>query len=177
MNKNDIIMKIKHQKQCITDVRFEDGLLFINCRTCQGSSSLSDAGCVKCISKKMEEKGDPARLMLRKESDTEYSEDAVEVLKEISKISSMTSAAAMEKVPARCRNCRTALPKNAADIWDSFPEPAFETIRSEAERSSPNKEGCEECLWRTIGFVDRLETMFFDLKKKAAKKAFRLTEV
>jgi hypothetical protein len=62
-------------------------------------------------------------------------------------------------------------------MWNAFPEPRFDMIRLEAERANPGKEGCEECMWRTIGLIDRTETMFCDLKKKCAKAAFRLTEV
>jgi len=50
-------------------------------------------------------------------------------------------------------------------------------MRLDAERSVMKDSGCEECLWRTIGFIDQVETMFSDVRKKAAKMAFRLTEV
>jgi len=157
--------------------RYEDGLLSVDCRACPGTSSLGDAGCVRCVSDCIGKHGTPSRLMIRKESDTEHSEDIITILNEISKIGSLVRAAGDEKVSGGCRNCHASLPKNAKDIWDSFPEPRFDIMRLEAERSSPEREGCEECLWRTIGFIDRLETMFSDVRKNAAKAAFRLTEV
>ena len=157
--------------------RFEEGLLFIDCRSCPGDPSFGSKECVLCVSSAIERNGKPSRLMVRKDADTEYSESVISVLSEISKINSLTRAASSENLSTKCRNCGSSLPKNAKDILGSFPEPRFDIIRSEAERSNPGKEGCEECLWRTIGFIDRLETMFSDLRKEAAKKAFRLTEV
>ncbi|MDR0791006.1 MAG: hypothetical protein LBE47_00525 [Methanomassiliicoccaceae archaeon] len=158
-------------------VRSEDGLLFIDCRECTGPSSLGDAVCVKCVSKEMVNSGPPARLMIRKELDVEHSENVVSVLTEISKISSLAHTASLERPPGKCGGCPVSIPKNAKDIWDAFPEPRFDIMRLEAERSKPDKEGCEECLWKTIGFIDQLETMFSENRKNAAKRAFRLAEV
>jgi len=157
--------------------RFEEGLLFIDCRSCSGDPSFGRRECVLCVSSAIERNGKPSRIMMRKSSDTEYPESVISVLTEISKINSLTAAASAEKLNTKCRNCGSSIPKNAKDISDSFPEPRFDIMRLEAERSNPGKEGCEECLWRTIGFIDRLETMFSDLRKEAAKKAFRLMEV
>ncbi|MCL2786697.1 MAG: hypothetical protein FWD81_05725 [Methanomassiliicoccaceae archaeon] len=176
-------MNMKLLKQKKNDVtreptaRSEDGLLFIDCRSCPSPSSFGDRECVRCVSGMMERNGTPARLIMRRESDVEYPESVITVISEISKIGSLTKATSSEKVPGRCKDCGSSIPKNAKDIWDSFPEPRFDIIRLEAERSNPNKDGCEECLWKTMGFIDRLDTMFSDLRKKAAKKAFRLTEV
>jgi hypothetical protein len=167
----------KRTEQREPHIRFEDGLLFIDCRGCTGPSSLGDAECVKCASGGIMNNGQPSRLMMRKESDVEHSENVISVLTEISKISSLAHTASLERYPNRCGGCSVSISKNAKDIWDSFPEPRFDIMRLEAERSRPDKEGCEECLWKTIGFIDQLETMFSDMRKNAAKKAFRLTEV
>jgi len=169
----------KQKKNGVRNIkeRFEDGLLFMDCRSCSGSSSLGDNECVRCVSGSIERNGKPSRLMIRKASDTEYPENVISVLNEISKIGSLTRTASSENVISKCKNCGSSLPKNAKEIWDSFPEPRFDMMRLEAERSNPKKKGCEECMWRTIGFIDRLETIFDDLRNDAAKKAFRLTEV
>ncbi|MDR2865939.1 MAG: hypothetical protein LBV13_00815 [Methanomassiliicoccaceae archaeon] len=156
---------------------YEDGMLFIDCRMCTGPSSLADGGCVKCVSGKISDNGIPVRLLMRKDRDVEHSNDTVAVLGEIAKIGSLTGTASSEKLSGRCAGCQSSLAKNAKDIWDSFPEPRFDIMRLEAERSKPEREECEECLWKTIGFIDQLESMFITLKKSAAKKAFRLTEV
>ena len=173
----DLRLRPKKEDGKILNVRYEDGLLFMDCRACDMPSSLGDTECVKCISSVIEENGSPSRLIMCKRSDIEYSEEIISVLTEISKIGSLTKAASFEKLPSRCSECRSSLPKSAGTIWDSFPEPRFDIIRLEAERSAPDRDGCEECLWKTIGFIDRLETMFGDLRKNAARKAFRLTEV
>ncbi|MDR0198289.1 MAG: hypothetical protein LBI08_00915 [Methanomassiliicoccaceae archaeon] len=158
-------------------ITFDDGMLFIDCRPCRGASSLGNAECVKCVSSSISDRGPPSRLLMRKESDIEYSEVVISILGEISKISSLMHTASSEKLQAGCKDCRCSLPKNAKEIWDSFPEPRFDILRLETERSNPNKDGCDECAWRTIGFIDRSETLFADLRKRCAKTAFRLTEV
>ena len=170
-------LRAKKEKEHRTDTKYEDGLLFIDCGSCASAPSMGDAGCVKCVSGMIGDNGTPSRLIMRRDSDTEYSDDVIMILNDISKIGSLTKTAYSEKLPVRCKECSSSIPKNAEIIWNSFPEPRFDIIRLEAERSVPNKEGCEEFLWRTVGFIDRMETMFSDLKKKAAKKAFRLTEV
>ena len=157
--------------------RFEEGLLFIDCRSCSADPSFGKKECVLCVSSAIERNGKPSRLMIRKSSDTEYSECVISVLSEISKMNSLTRAASEEKINSKCKGCGSSLPKNAKDVLDSFPETRFDIMKLEAERTNPGKQGCEECMWRTIGFIDRLESMFSDLKKEAAKKAFRLTEV
>jgi len=159
------------------EIRSDDGMLFIDCRPCKGVSSLGDAECVKCVSNAVVDHGIPVRLLMRKENDTEYSENVISVVGEISKICSLMRTISSEKIPARCKGCSCSISKNAKEIWDSFPEPRFETMRSEAERSNPGKDGCEECMWKTLGFIDRAEIMFSDLGKRCAKDAFRLTEV
>ena len=158
-------------------ITFEDGMLFTDCRQCNGTSSFGNAECVKCVSKSIADHGPPSRLLIRKENDVEYSDVVISMLCEIAKISSLMNTASSEKLPAGCKGCSSSLPKNAKDIWDSFPEPRFDIMRLETERSSPGKEGCEECVWRTVAFIDRAETMLLELKKKCAKTAFRLTEV
>jgi len=175
-----ITKNIKPEKKSVRPVsreRFEEGLLFMDCRSCPGPSSLGDNGCVRCLSAAIERNGKPSRLMMRKSSDTEYPEGTVAVLNEVSKISSLTRTASSENIVTKCKGCGTSLPKNAKEIWDAFPDPRFDIMRLEAERSAPKRKGCEECMWRTIGFIDRLETMFSDIRNEAAKKAFRLTEV
>jgi hypothetical protein len=169
--------KLKKKAEHHEPHRYEDGMLFVDCRKCEGTSSLGDAGCVKCVSSGIIDSGPPARLMMRKECDVEHSENVISVLVEISKISSLTHTASIERPAGKCNDCSVSISSNAKNIWDSFPEPRFDIMRLEAERSKPDKDGCEECMWRTIGFIDQLETMFFDLRKNAAKKAFRLTEV
>jgi len=172
-----IMQKKKKAVNEKSEISFDDGLLFIDCRPCSGRSSFGDIDCVKCISKKIAEHGTPSRLMMRKENDVEHSENIITVMNDIAKIDSLVSTAASEKLSNRCKGCPCSLAKNAKDIWDSFPEPRFDIFRVETERSNPGKEGCEDCVWRTIGFIDRTETMFTDVKKKAAKIAFRLAEV
>ena len=173
-------MSLLKQKKAVKQgpkVRSEEGLLSIDCRMCAGPSSLGDVTCVKCITNTIEENGAPARLMIRKDADTEYSENVIAVLSEISKIGSLTRTAFSEKLASKCKGCPSSIPKNAKEIWDSFPEPRFDIMRLEVERSGPKKDGCEECVWKTIGFIDRVEKMFSDLRTNAAKKAFRLSEV
>jgi len=177
MNILNIMKFRKKEKGSISNITFEDGMLFADCRSCGGASDLGDTMCVKCISAAISDNGVPSRLMMRKVNDSEYSEDVISVLSDISKIGSLISAAASEKVNGKCNGRRCSIPKNASDIWDSFPEPRFDMMRLDAERSVMSDAGCEECLWRTIGFIDRAETMFLDARKKAAKIAFRLTEV
>jgi len=171
------LLNWKREKNDGPTVRYEDGMLFIDCRKCAGISSLGDAECVKCVSKNIADIGPPMRLMMRKENDIEYSENVISVINDISRISSLITAASSENIPARCRDCPCSMPKNAKDIWDSFPEPRFDIMRLEAERSVPEKEGCEECMWRTIGLIDQAESMFSDVRRKSAKIAFSLTEV
>jgi hypothetical protein len=172
-----VFKRAKNEVKGGPNAKLEEGLLFIDCRPCTSPFSLGDERCVRCVSNIIEMNGPPSRLMVRKETDTEYSESTIATLAEISKIGSLAKAASSENVQNKCKECRASLPRNAKDIWDSFPEPRFDIMRSEAERSVQSGEGCEECLWRTIGFIDRLETMFSDLRRDAAKKAFRLTEV
>jgi len=167
----------KKESERTVDIRSENGMLFADCRQCGGASDLGDAECVKCISGEMAGNGVPSRLMMRKQNDVEYPEDVISVLNDISKIASLTSATSSENVRNRCRGRQCSIPKNASDIWDSFPEPRFDIMRLDAERAVAGDEECEECLWRTISFIDRAETMFSDVRKKAAKMAFRLTEV
>ncbi|MCL2890465.1 MAG: hypothetical protein FWF40_01075 [Methanomassiliicoccaceae archaeon] len=167
----------KKEKEGISNITFEDGMLFADCRSCGGASDLGDAVCVKCISGAISNNGVPSRLMMRKVNDSEYSEDVISVLNDISKIGSLITAAASERTNGKCSGRQCSIPKNASDIWDSFPEPRFDVMRLDAERSIISEAGCEECLWRTIGFIDQAETMFSDVRKKAAKIAFRLTEV
>ncbi|MCL2142655.1 MAG: hypothetical protein FWH44_00105 [Methanomassiliicoccaceae archaeon] len=159
------------------EMRYDEGMLFVDCRPCGGASSLGDADCVKCVSKGIARHGPPGRLLMRKESDVEYSDAVISVLSDISKVFSLMDTASSEKTAARCKGCPCSLQKNAKDIWDSFPEPRFDIMRLETERSDPGKEGCEECMWRTIGFIDRAEVMITDIRRKCAKTAFRLTEV
>jgi len=159
------------------NVTFEEGLLSMDCRACSRTASLGDEGCVRCITGTIDESGTPTRLIIRKESDTEYPVSVIHVLNELSKIGSLIKAASAERMTNRCKGCRSSIPYNAERMRDSFPGPRFEILRSEAERYNPGKEGCEECLRRTIGFIDRLETMFVTVRKEAAKKAFHLTEV
>ncbi|MCL2608160.1 MAG: hypothetical protein FWD92_06385 [Methanomassiliicoccaceae archaeon] len=171
------ILTRKKSKNGNASVRFEDGLLFTDCRDCNGISSLEDAECVRCVSKQISENGSPSRLIMRKDADVEYSEDTVMILNGISKIVSITDAASSEKLTGVCKGCSSSVPKNAENIWNSFPEPRFDMMRLEAERSVPNRNGCEECLHRTMEFIDRAETMFSEIREKAAKTAFHLTEV
>jgi len=158
-------------------IEYEDGMLFVDCTKCSGVSSLGNAECVKCVSSGITDHGPPARLLMRKENDVEYSDVVISMLSEISKIGSLMSTASSEKVQPGCKGCQCSLPHNAKSIWDAFPEPRFDVMRIEAERSSQEKEGCEKCLWGTIAFIDRAETMMLNLKKHCAKTAFRLTEV
>ena len=158
-------------------ITFDEGMLFVDCRLCKGASSLGNAECVKCVSASIAEHGPPARFLMRKENDIEYSDVVISMLSDIAKISSLMRTASSEKLPGGCKGCSSSLPKNADDIWNSFPEPRFDIMRLETERSSPGKDECEECVWRTIAFIDRAETMFSELRKKCAKTAFRLTEV
>lgn len=156
---------------------FDDGMLSVDCRACAGMSSLGNADCVKCVSSNIAERGMPSRLLMRKDNDIEYSEVVIAILNDIARISSLMRTASSEKLPAGCKGCASSIPKNAGEIWDTFPEPRFDMLRLETERSSPGKEGCEECMRRTIGFIDRADAMFSELKKRCAKTAFRLTEV
>gem|GEM_PF-1222228 len=158
------------------ETAYDRSTLLIDCSKCGGPSLLNDAECVKCLSECISDNIIPSRLIIRRESDTEYSENVISVLNEISKISSMVRTASQEKVPSKCKGCQTSIPKNAKDLWEAFPEPRFDMMKLEAERSSPNREGCEECLWRTIGFLDQSEMMFSELRKNAARMAFRLSE-
>ena len=167
----------KKEKEQRVSMTFENGMLFADCRSCSGPSDLGDVGCVKCISEGISGNGTPLRLMMRKQNDVEYSEGVISILSDISKIGSLTSAASSEKTQSRCKGRQCSIPKNASDIWDSFPDPRFDIMRLDAERAVIGEGGCEECLWRTMGFIDRAETMFSDVRKKAAKMAFRLTEV
>jgi hypothetical protein len=171
------VFKTKAKEANGRDVTFDDGMLFIDCRECAGASMLGNAECVKCVSENIADRGQPSRLLMRKENDIEYSDVVISMLTEISKISSLMRTASSEKLAAGCKGCQCSLPNNARQIWDSFPEPRFDILRLETERSSPGKEGCEECMWKTIGFIDRAETLFSELKKRCAKTAFRLTEV
>lgn len=156
---------------------FGNGTLFIDCRGCAEPSSLGNAGCVKCVSRKISDVGTPSRLVMRKDNDTEYSESVISVMSGIAEIGSLMDAASSERMRSGCRGCGASLPENAKNIWNSFPEPGFDVIRTEAERSVGKGEGCEECVQRTLGFIDRTEAAFAGLRKKAAKAAFRLTEV
>ena len=158
-------------------VTSEDGMLSVDCRMCSGISSLGSAECVKCISASISEHGVPSRLLMRKDNDIEYSEAVISILSDIAKISSLMRTASSEKLPAGCKGCSSSVPKNAKEIWDSFPEPRFDIMRLETERSSPGKDGCEECMRRTTAFIDRADAMFSEIKKRCAKAAFRLTEV
>jgi len=167
----------KKEKERISNITFEDGMLFADCRSCGGASDLGDVVCVKCISGAISDNGVPSRLMMRKVNDSEYSEDVISVLTDISKIGSLITSAASEKVSGKCNGRQCSIPKIAADIWDTFPEPRFDVMRLDAERSVTSDAGCGECLLRTMGFIDQAETMFSDVRKKAAKIAFRLTEV
>jgi len=170
---------LTRKKNMIDDahVKFENGSLFMDCRDCRGMSSLGDAACVKCVSKHISDNGSPSRLIMRKDTDVEHSEDAVAVLNGISRIFSIIDAASSGRSMNGCKGCPSSIPKNADDIWRSFPEPRFDIMRLEAERSNPDGDGCEDCLRRTTEFMDRMETMFFEVREKAAKTAFSLTEV
>jgi hypothetical protein len=159
------------------NIAFEDGTLFVDCRCCSGASSLGNIDCVKCVSNGIANNGPPSRLLMRKENDVEHSDNVISIVTEISKIGSLIATASAERMTGGCKGCPCSLPKNAAEIWDAFPEPRFDIMKLEAERSSPGKSGCEECMWRTIGFIEQIETMFSDLRKRAAKDAFRLSEV
>jgi hypothetical protein len=177
MNIRNILKFGKKEKEYASNATFEDGMLFTDCRSCGGASDLGDAVCVKCISAAISDNGVPLRLMMRKVNDSEYSEDVISVITDISKIGSLMTAAASEKINGKCNGRRCSIPKNASDIWDTFPEPQFDVMRLDAERSVAGGSGCEECLRRTMGFIDQAEKMFSDVRKKAAKTAFRLTEV
>jgi len=167
----------KKEKECAVNIRFGDGMLFADCRGCSGASDLGDTGCVKCISLGISNNGIPSRLVMRKVNDVEYSEDVISVLIDISRMGALISAASSERTSGKCKGRQCSVSKNASDIWDSFPEPRFDIMRLDAERASAGEAGCEECLWRTMGFLDQSEIMFSDITKKAAKMAFRLTEV
>jgi len=177
MKITNILKFKKKEKESVFNVTFEDGMLFADCRSCGGASDLGDSVCVKCISAAISYNGVPSRLMMRKVNDSEYSEDVISVLTDISKIGSLISSAASERINGKCNGRRCSISKNASDIWDSFPEPHFDIMRLDAERSVIGGAGCEECLRRTISFIDQTETMFSGVRKKAAKTAFRLTEV
>ena len=171
------LMRRKKNDDLVPVIRYDDGSLFIDCGECPGTSSPGDAECVRCISSEIYRNGPVSRLLMRKDNDVEHSEDVISVMNGISQIASLLHTASSEKVSSRCRTCACSIPKNAKDLWDSFPEPRFDIMRLEVERSDPMKEGCEECVWRTIGFIDRIETMTAEIRKRAAKTAFRLAEV
>ena len=177
---NAIIMFLFREKAKSTEEKkivFEDGMLFVDCTRCGGKSSFGNAECVKCVSSAISDHGPPGRLLMRKENDVEYSDVVISMLSEISKIGSLMNTASSEKVQASCKGCACSISSNAKGIWDAFPEPRFDIMRIEAERSSQGKDGCDKCLWGTIAFIDRAETMLTNLKRHCAKTAFRLTEV
>ena len=171
------LIKRKKNDEHEPKVAYDDGSLFIDCRECTGTSSLGDAACVRCISSKICGTGPVARLLMRKDNDVEHSDNVTELMNGLSEITSLLHTASLEKMPKRCGTCPCSIPKISKDIWNSFPEPRFDIVRLETERSDPMKEGCEECLRRTMGFIDRVESMTVTVRKKAAKTAFRLAEV
>ena len=171
------LIKRKKNDEHGPKVAYDEGSLFIDCGECAGTSSLGDAECVRCVSSKICGTGPVSRLLMRKDNDIEHSDNVKELMNALSEIASLLHTASSEKPPKRCAACPCSIPKIAKEIWNSFPEPRFDIIGLEVERSDPKKEGCEECLGRTMSFIGRVGSMSVAVRKKAAKTAFRLAEV
>jgi len=98
------------------------GSLTIRCEGCIFDSDLKDESCVKNLSRVLMDQGEVDRLILRRGIDKEYHGDALEALKELSKLSSaclgLTSTPAYTK---KCRDCVVNPEVIFGAIWRTIP--------------------------------------------------------
>ncbi|MDD3398681.1 MAG: hypothetical protein PHW93_03675 [Candidatus Methanomethylophilaceae archaeon] len=153
-------------------------ILIVRCEGCIYESDLEDESCIKNLSRVLMDQSDVDRLILRRGIDKEYHGDALEALKELSKLSSAcVGLVASPGSTKKCKDCPVNPELLFGAIWRTMPDPVTETARNLLSRVDHFDERCHRCVRTSLENLDRIDYIHQSTASRIHRLAYHVLEV
>jgi hypothetical protein len=154
--------------------RTVDRTLRIDCGRCQSKPDYGNGTCIRCMTSRILESGEPERIVLFSGMETEYSGDAVRIMNELSSIYAIGGSSSSDK---QCRECRYSPDELNREMWEKFSLSDIDSLISGLGNIRADRDECNQCIGRTIRIFESVRDKLEETSKDAMMSAYRIMGV
>lgn len=164
------LLKILKKKE--ESAVLKDHVLEINCKQCSFEPDYGNVNCIKCISCKIFELGEPEKIILSGGLDTEYSGDAVRIINDIASVYGINDGD--EKKKGRCEMCKLSPAFLTDEIFTSFQPDDIDICIHKLDNAVTENELCEICVNRTKKTLESVKNKLIKTSRDALRSAYKI---